>query len=56
MRNRSLNKTLGTREESLSDRGGTSYSGHLSVMVNHIAVPPFYVRSEKSHPERNPSY
>ena len=43
MRNRSLNKTLGTREESLNDRGGTSYSGHFIVMVNHITVPPSYV-------------
>ena len=43
MRNRSLNKILGTREESLSDRGGTSYSGHFIVMVNHIAVPSSYV-------------
>ena len=43
MRNRSPKKTLGTRVELLSDRGGTSHSGHFVVMVNHIAVPPSYV-------------
>ena len=43
MRNRSPNKALSTREESLSDRGGTGYSRHFIVMVNHIAVPPSYV-------------
>ena len=43
MGNRSPNKTLGTREESLRDRRGTSYSGHFIVMVNHIAVPPSHV-------------
>ena len=43
MRNRGAIKTFRTREESLIDRGGTSYSGHFNVMVNHIAVPPSYV-------------
>ena len=53
MRNRSLIKAFGTGEESPGDRGGTSYSGHFSVIVNHIAVPPFY---ERSHLGSNPSY
>ena len=43
VRNRSLIKAFGTREESPGDRGGTSYSGHFSAMVNHIVVPPTYV-------------
>ena len=43
MRNRSLIKTFGTREEPPGDKGGASYSGHFSVVVNHIAVLPSYV-------------
>ena len=43
MRNRGPIKTFGSREQSLSYRGGTSYSGNFSVMTYHIAVPPSYV-------------
>ena len=43
MTNRGPIKTFRTREQSLSYKRGTSYSGNFSVMAYHIAVPSSYV-------------